>query len=81
MLWLENKHLVIVGAYSFAWPMEACCGHFATIPKRPIRRTPKIFIQVSFTSIGRLHLHIELFSTWYKLRSLNIERRRPNIST
>ncbi len=34
MLWLENKHIVIIGSYSFAWPVEACCGHFATIPKK-----------------------------------------------
>ncbi len=60
LLWFENKHLVAVGAYSVAWPVEACRGHFATLPRRLTRDTPSIFIQVSFASIGRLHLDIEL---------------------
>ncbi len=85
MLWFENKHLVIVGAYSFAWSTETC-GNFATILRRLTRDTPNIFIQVSFVSIGRLHLHIELCllgTCGVKVidsHSSDIERKRPNIS-
>jgi hypothetical protein len=86
LLWFENQHLVAVGAYSVAWPVEVCCGHFATLSRRPTRDTPSIFIQVSFASIGRLHLDIELClpgtgcTEGNDSHSSDIERRRPNIS-